>query len=211
MRYTAFCLPTKEIGNVSYYGDIEAFDLVRVLVGQLSLTAAASLIRLKCIRFSIFHPEQYTDPNVGLLPKNIENLPYMVHFKWRNVDGVRNELQKQVLKIPNAQTIKVDNDQPDFPDNFNVIHDGTYVYSTHATLKSSFQYFQRFHAHLDQSLHQVNDQGQFFYELDRDVVVMESDLLDGQMLEFEIVLTNGRGKRVIDRYAPPVEVEFEVE
>jgi hypothetical protein len=50
----------------------------------------------------------------------------------------------------------------------------------------------------------------WFYNIQRDVPVARKELQYEDLVEFEIVMTNVRGKRIIGHYLPPVEIEFEL-
>lgn len=225
MIYTCIVQPQTVQSESTFYGDVESFNYIRVLRGYVQLQNDSTVIRLRNVRFSVMYTERISERVVignqpltyGLTAQPIEQLPYMIHFTWLN-NVPRREHQSVVLKVPHAQV--TNNNHEGYPSAagnpvpsvFNIMHQGTYAYSTHASLKSYFQFVSNYKDAqiVGSTQEQKLDQAQWYYEVERDVVLHEESMFGGTTLEFEIVMTNCRGKRVGDRFLPPVEVEFEI-
>lgn len=218
---TCLVEPKSQLSYIQYYEDIESFEYVKVLKGEFKCPDVVNEIRLRAIRFSMMHTEQWQDFNENsnylkgfydvskhLTAQTVEKLPYMVHVIIRNAYKMHTNDSK-VLTPPWIATRAEGQHQEPQPANFNTKLDTSFTYSTHADLQSFFQCdLQK--SHLENWERSYSAQMSWYYNIQRHVPIALVNLGYEDTVEFEIIMTNVRGKRIIGHYLPPVEVEFEL-
>lgn len=225
---TCLIEPANEVSDIHHYQDIESYTYLRVLKGSFMCPDYVSEIRLKCIRFSILYSEQWqdevknqvdpgiADPTVGFYAGNrhlnaqtVEKLPYMVHIYVKDMPHMRTVDSKTMTPAWIA-TARMSNDQEAELPNFNTTLDTKFHYSTHAELHSFFNFapVKQTHFKVWEQVHST--QMGWYYNMQRNVPIGRKELQYEDPVEFEIIMTNVRGKRIIGHYLPPVEIEFEL-
>jgi len=226
---TCFVEPVSEVSNIQTYEDIESYQYIKVLKGSFVCPSGISQIWLRAIRFSCMYTEQWQslkeekqdpapiniqlgfyDVSKHLTAQTVEKLPYMVHVVLPEHSKMQFH-ESKVLKPTWTQSSSdpVGQHQVGFEPNYDVKMSATFHYSTHAELHSFFNYVP-YKEHVETFERSTQNQMAWYYNIQRQVQIARVNIDYQDDVQFEIVMTNVRGKRIIGHYLPPVEVEFEV-